>query len=164
HGQRHGGGVPPDRGALSGRAHPQAGRDQRGLRRLALQRSRLEHRAPRSPQPGGLHAVRDGAAPRRGPGPDPPMSLTALPPRAYHGRRTRRAGVAQLVEYELPKLGVAGSNPVARSIIRDAPEPERLVCSASRAGFTPPGVAKRPRSVSGGEFTSPPRMTRAGGL
>jgi hypothetical protein len=27
-----------------------------------------------------------------------------------------RAGVAQLVEYELPKLGVAGSNPVARSI------------------------------------------------
>src|SRR3989304_3457247 len=27
-----------------------------------------------------------------------------------------RAGVAQLVEYKLPKLGVAGSNPVARSI------------------------------------------------
>jgi hypothetical protein len=26
------------------------------------------------------------------------------------------AGVAQLVEYKLPKLGVAGSNPVARSI------------------------------------------------
>ena len=26
-----------------------------------------------------------------------------------------RAGIAQLVEYELPKLGVAGSNPVARS-------------------------------------------------
>ena len=26
-----------------------------------------------------------------------------------------QAGVAQLVEYELPKLGVAGSNPVARS-------------------------------------------------
>jgi hypothetical protein len=25
------------------------------------------------------------------------------------------AGIAQLVEYELPKLGVAGSNPVARS-------------------------------------------------
>ena len=31
-----------------------------------------------------------------------------------------RAGVAQLVEYELPKLGVAGSNPVARSS-RSAP-------------------------------------------
>ncbi len=27
-----------------------------------------------------------------------------------------RAGVAQLVEYKLPKLGVAGSSPVARSI------------------------------------------------
>ena len=27
-----------------------------------------------------------------------------------------RAGIAQLVEYKLPKLGVAGSNPVARSI------------------------------------------------
>lgn len=25
------------------------------------------------------------------------------------------AGIAQLVEYELPKLGVAGSTPVARS-------------------------------------------------
>jgi hypothetical protein len=29
--------------------------------------------------------------------------------------RSLRAGVAQLVEYKLPKLGVAGSNPVARS-------------------------------------------------
>ena len=28
---------------------------------------------------------------------------------------SQRAGVAQLVEYKLPKLGVAGSNPVARS-------------------------------------------------
>ena len=28
----------------------------------------------------------------------------------------RKAGVAQLVEYKLPKLGVAGSRPVARSI------------------------------------------------
>ena len=28
-----------------------------------------------------------------------------------------KAGVAQLVEYKLPKLGVAGSNPVARSIL-----------------------------------------------
>jgi hypothetical protein len=30
----------------------------------------------------------------------------------------RKAGVAQLVEYKLPKLGVAGSRPVARSIIQ----------------------------------------------
>jgi hypothetical protein len=29
----------------------------------------------------------------------------------------KNAGVAQLVEYKLPKLGVAGSNPVARSIL-----------------------------------------------
>ena len=29
---------------------------------------------------------------------------------------TDKAGVAQLVEYKLPKLGVAGSRPVARSI------------------------------------------------
>ncbi len=36
-------------------------------------------------------------------------------PRRYHRCRPVRAGVAQLVEYELPKLGVAGSNPVARS-------------------------------------------------
>ena len=28
-----------------------------------------------------------------------------------------RAGIAQLAEYKLPKLGVAGSKPVARSII-----------------------------------------------
>jgi hypothetical protein len=28
----------------------------------------------------------------------------------------RQAGVAQLVEYKLPKLGVAGSSPVARSM------------------------------------------------
>ena len=31
----------------------------------------------------------------------------------------RNAGVAQLVEHELPMLGVAGSNPVARSSLRD---------------------------------------------
>ncbi len=31
------------------------------------------------------------------------------------GKPEKQAGVAQLVEYKLPKLGVAGSNPVARS-------------------------------------------------
>ena len=30
--------------------------------------------------------------------------------------RGLNAGIAQLVEYKLPKLGVAGSNPVARSM------------------------------------------------
>jgi len=34
---------------------------------------------------------------------------------------------------------------------------------ASEAGFTPPGAAERPRGMSGGEFTSPPRKTGAGG-
>jgi hypothetical protein len=29
---------------------------------------------------------------------------------------TDRAGVAQLVEFQLPKLNVAGSNPVSRSL------------------------------------------------
>jgi hypothetical protein len=32
-----------------------------------------------------------------------------------------RAGVAQLAEHKLPKLGVAGSNPVARSSLEDTP-------------------------------------------
>ena len=36
--------------------------------------------------------------------------------------------------------------------------------AASEAGFTPPGTAKRSRQMSGGEFTSPPRKTRVGGL
>ena len=29
-----------------------------------------------------------------------------------------KAGIAQLVEYKLPKLGVAGSSPVARSKVQ----------------------------------------------
>ena len=36
--------------------------------------------------------------------------------------------------------------------------------AASGAGSTPPGTAERSRQMSGGEFTSPPRTTRAGGL
>ena len=40
-----------------------------------------------------------------------PTSRSAIIPFA-----SIRAGVAQLVEYELPKLGVAGSSPAARSI------------------------------------------------
>jgi hypothetical protein len=34
----------------------------------------------------------------------------------------KKAGVAQLVEYKLPKLGVAGSKPVARSIFHLMPQ------------------------------------------
>ena len=44
--------------------------------------------------------------------------LNSLPGRCQ-GIPCKNAGVAQLVEHELPKLGVAGSNPVARSSIRD---------------------------------------------
>ena len=40
--------------------------------------------------------------------------LNSLPGRCQ-GIPCKNAGVAQLVEHELPKLGVAGSNPVARS-------------------------------------------------
>ena len=37
--------------------------------------------------------------------------------------RGLNAGIAQLVEYKLPKLGVAGSNPVARSIgLKEIPD------------------------------------------
>ena len=40
---------------------------------------------------------------------------------------------------------------------------EPRATAASGAGLTPPGAAKRPRQMSGGEFTSSPRKTRAGG-
>ena len=39
------------------------------------------------------------------------------PPKVYRGRaQTHQAGVAQLVEHQLPKLRVAGSSPVSRSL------------------------------------------------
>ncbi len=47
-------------------------------------------------------------------------------------RSLARAGVAQLVEYELPKLGVAGSNPVARSNLRSEPS---VVNGSERVGI-----------------------------
>lgn len=37
----------------------------------------------------------------------------------YFGSIHSEAGVAQLVEHKLPKLGVAGSNPVARSSLSE---------------------------------------------
>ena len=51
-----------------------------------------------------------------------------------------RAGVAQLVEYKLPKLGVAGSIPVARS--------NECICSVvpGFSGFAPPD-SKQPECV-----------------
>ena len=44
----------------------------------------------------------------------------ALRPGRFSVCRKWRAGVAQLAEHKLPKLGVAGSSPVARSTRRDA--------------------------------------------
>ncbi len=57
----------------------------------------------------------------------------------------QQAGVAQLVEYELPKLGVAGSNPVARS---------RLI-SMKRSGGAAPPLSYR--AVSNISFSPPQR-------
>lgn len=45
-----------------------------------------------------------------------------------------RAGVAQLVEHKLPKLGVAGSNPVARSSLEDAPSVKKASLFEVAAG------------------------------
>jgi hypothetical protein len=44
--------------------------------------------------------------------------------RAFGYKHKKRAGIAQVVEYELPKLGVAGSKPAARS------KSENLGCAA----------------------------------
>ena len=59
----------------------------------------------------------------------------------------RNAGVAQLVEHELPKLGVAGSNPVARSsfpdkfimrLINSLFDSQRVISASKRRGCAPP--------------------------
>ena len=57
---------------------------------------------------------------RRGAADTLPFSLLTGEAQPVIMRRTvsqciARAGIAQLVEYKLPKLGVAGSNPVSRS-------------------------------------------------
>src|SRR5512136_3021660 len=59
------------------------------------------------------------------------------------------AGVAQLVEYELPKLGVAGSNPVARSS-RPAP---RSACLEGGSD----GNLREDRREAGGDDATPAR-------
>ncbi len=41
------------------------------------------------------------------------------------------AGIAQLVEYKLPKLGVAGSNPVARSMFETFSKRDIMSADAS---------------------------------
>ena len=52
-----------------------------------------------------------------------------------HYFRDVRAGVAQLVEHKLPKLGVAGSNPVARSSPGDAPSVKKASLFEVDAGW-----------------------------
>ncbi len=49
--------------------------------------------------------------------PDAPLSFLIDNQEGCRYNSCRKAGVAQLVEYKLPKLGVAGSRPVARSIL-----------------------------------------------
>ena len=39
-------------------------------------------------------------------------------------RRANRAGIAQLVEHNLAKVGVAGSSPVSRSVVTMVASPE----------------------------------------
>ena len=46
-----------------------------------------------------------------------------------------RAGIAQLVEYKLPKLGAAGSIPVARSKIRSMKQPTHVSTHPDALGY-----------------------------
>src|SRR5512140_1585503 len=69
-----------------------------------------------------------------------------------------RAGVAQLVEYELPKLGVAGSNPVARSN-RSAPARVEGAPPEDDMGIfgkTDSKPVETPRPVTGPSPAAPP--------
>ena len=68
-----------DQGALRGRSRQPSGRDLGRLRRLALQRPALEHRAAPAPQPRGPLAGADGAEARRGARADPVVSPRARP-------------------------------------------------------------------------------------
>src|SRR6185503_11881474 len=78
----------------------------RGIPRLALQRPPIEHRAATPPESGRSDAGDHGKAPRRGVGDYPRLTLQS---------RTL-SGSSSAVERELPKLDVAGSIPVSRSI------------------------------------------------
>ena len=56
-----------------------------------------------------------------------------------YNRAPTRAGIAQLVEHKLPKLGVAGSNPVARST---SPETKPLRAFPPEGAFSLEAVVK----------------------
>ena len=79
------------RGALRRRANHEARRSVRRLRRLALQRPSLEHRAAPSPEPRGGDRPRHGGAPRRGAGRHPRLNrLPAIPEARLDTFRGRR--------------------------------------------------------------------------
>src|SRR5690606_5439113 len=93
------------------------------------------------------------------PAPTPP-ALGVTPPRCpvcncgarqvHETSVLRRAGVAQLVERQLPKLNVAGSNPVSRS----SPNADALgTAGPSGAGAENPSTP-RPRGQMAGAASS----------
>ena len=54
--------------------------------------------------------------------PSPPLGRRFLHAEfGYCVASGRRAGIAQLVEHNLAKVGVAGSSPVSRSVVTDRP-------------------------------------------
>ena len=65
------------------------------------------------------------------------LFLTGL---SIPGKSGKTAGVAQLVEYKLPKLGVASSNLVARSTLRG---PGRITCRGPGWFWAPVGSGLR---------------------
>ncbi len=115
-------GIPAGRRARQGRGAPRRYGGE-GLRAHAAIRE----------TPGDVVQERGGAAPARGrrkrtrragrgarrAAPEGINTLTSLmQPDSLRGASSGvHAGIAQLVEYQLPKLRVAGSNPVARSIL-----------------------------------------------
>ena len=83
--------APGDQGALRGRGRPDLAprRDLGRLRRLALQRPPVEHRAAPAPQPRGARRGDDGAPARRGARPDPELARGRRCPSSA-GRPTER--------------------------------------------------------------------------
>src|SRR5581483_1830763 len=62
-----------------------------------------------------------------------------------------RAGIAQLVEHQLPKLRVAGSNPVSRS----TPNPGSSSASRAASAVSRRPVASRSRTTASSALSRP---------
>lgn len=69
-----------------------------------------------------------------------------------------RADVVQLVEQHLPKVWVAGSNPVIRSMV-DWPSGEAVDCKSTYTGSSPVSTSMRPYGLH-----PEPRGSRGQGL